>query len=223
MLNLSNFPSDEYFSHFPSSPPYEESFSLLVKRWADLIYIENLFTHQSHGSDFYIDHDLRILPHKTDLICTRWIDPPEKSFYCITGHSLNKYLPWWPPMIELFASYGLKSWLPYPCILISKTELSKHADIGRRTALNFPLFGEDSMIGYFWADKEENSKVICTYRHKKNHWLLMDTSKVHGGLPQGQNAGADNRAILNMGFDADFSDCRKTLEKMRHDRVFFTL
>ena len=218
---LESISSNDFFIYFKGAPPLDDHVVGKIKTWSNLLLVSNLYTSKKHGEDFFLDASFQEIDDREQIICTRWIDPPSKSFYCISGYGLNEYFPWWKRMMEIFESYGLKSWLSFPCILISKSKLSRHADIGRRTALNFPIFGTDSMQGYFFESKEENSKSICKYMYKKDHWILMDTTIVHGGFPTNEKCPEQLRAVLNMGFDANFSECKVILNKMKKEKIHF--
>lgn len=193
----------------------------LVRRWSEALLSSQRFRHKGHGEDFFTDRDLNEVYARDRIIITRWIDPPETSFYCITGWELFEIFPWWRSMQGYFEAVGLTSWLPFPCILISRSRLYRHADIGRPTALNYPIFGADTMCGYFWENKEiPDASYIERYSYTPGKTLLLNTTQVHGGLPSDGHHERELRAIFNMGFSDDFETCKKVIAAATPKQIF---
>lgn len=189
-----------------------------VRHWGEIIYYEKRHENKQHGVDFYVDFDLNDM-EKSDLIITKWgTGNLESCFHCFTGPALYELIPWWSKMETFFESIGLHSWLPFPCILMSLANLMRHIDIGRPTALNYPIIGHDATTNYIWYDpnsKDEEYNEIYDYR--VNRTILIDTTYNHGGFANPNISPLEIRAICNMGFKEPYEECLEKINRAFND------
>jgi hypothetical protein len=180
-----------------------------VKKLADMIYIEKKFSHKVNGIDFYIDSNFTEQIKNTNLILTKWGYDIETSFHCVTGYALYDLIPWWKKMQSYFENQlDLIPWLPYPCLLISHSSLRRHSDKGRPTAFNYPIFGNESITNYIWESMDEpDNQYVESYKYQTAKTILLDTTSYHGGLLNSGFPSTSLRAICNMGFKNDFTEC----------------
>lgn len=188
----------------------------LVRNWAEILYHEKRHESEHDGIDFNTDLDLvKKYSNSKEVIITKWGKPEESCFYCITGYALYDILPWWKEMQEFFEKdLKLHPWLPFPCILISMSNLRRHSDIGRPTAFNYGIFGEEVTTNYLWYDsKLPDNKYSESYVYKQGRSILMDTSIDHGGIVNPGYSESDLRAICNMGFVETYDVCLKKINE----------
>ncbi len=184
--------------------------SVLVKQWAHTIYTERRFENQLDGVDFFVNSQFRELQLTPGFTVTKWGKGTlDSCFHCITGYPLFDIIPWWQKMQTFFErTLGLTPWLPYPCILISKSNLRRHVDKGRPTALNYPIFGEHVTTNYIWYNQgDPDDKYDEQYQYYPGVSVLVDTSKEHGGFVNTGYSANDLRAIFNMGFRDPYDVC----------------
>lgn len=187
----------------------------LVQNWAEIIYYERRHENEHDGIDFETDLNLvKTNSNSKDIIVTKWGKKNlESCFHCITGYGLYDLLPWWKDMQRFFEKdLKLHPWLPYPCILISMSDLRRHVDKGRPTAFNYGIFGEEATTNYLWHDPSlPDHKYSETYNYKQGRSILIDTTIDHGGAVNPGHSSLDLRAICNMGFAETYDVC---LERM---------
>ena len=194
----------------------------IVKNWADIIYVDGKFAGEPDGVDFFLNKDFEKINSGDDLIATRWGKNPDDSFYCVSGNGLYELIPWWKKMQNFFESeLGLTPWLPYPCLLISQSNLRRHVDLGRPTAFNYPIFGEKVCTNYIWHTQgAPASKYDETYSYEHGKTIILDTSYEHGGFVNPGYEFSSTRAICNMGFAEPYEVCvGKILEAIDSGRI----
>jgi len=180
-----------------------------VKQWGDILYNEERHIGETFDGDFYVDSEMNLLDTPDDIIVTRWGREFETSFHCITGYGLYELMPWWRTMQQFFINQlKLTPWLPYPCLLLSKSNLRRHIDVGRPTAFNYPIFGEDITTNHVWYDKDaDDSSYNETYKYELRQTVVIDTTVDHGGFVNPSHHEDELRAICNMGFAEPFDSC----------------
>lgn len=188
-----------------------------VQEWAKIIYYERRHENEFDGVDFYTDINLnKVNQNDNGIVITKWgKESLETCFHCITGNGLYDLMPWWKDMETYFAQeLNLHSWLPYPCILMSMSNLRRHTDKGRPTALNYPIFGEEVTTNHLWYNTgDPDDKYNESYRYYQNKSILIDTTFEHGGFANPGHQKHELRAICNMGFKEPYDIC---LEKIQH-------
>ena len=198
--------------------PGVEDIASTVRDWANIIYVEKRHQYEEDGIDFYTDKNLNKIDESNDLIVTRWGKSFDSSFHCITGYGLYEMLPWWRKMQDFFIDdLKLTPWLPYPCILMSESNLRRHQDKGRPTAFNYPIFGEEVTTNHIWHNYgDPDDQYNETYRYEVGKSIMIDTTYEHGGFVNPGFESTKTRAICNMGFAETYDVClEKLLEAER--------
>lgn len=193
----------------------------MVRHWAEIIYYDRRHEHEPDGIDFYTDLDLiKQSDNSNGIIVTKWGKGSlETCFHCITGYGLYEVLPWWKDMQTFFDDeLGLKAWLPYPCILMSMSNLRRHVDKGRPTAFNYPIFGEDVTTNHLWYTfGAPDDKYDESYRYYDGKSILIDTTFEHGGFANPGHTSNELRAICNMGFREKYDICLERIQRSFED------
>lgn len=192
----------------------------IVLDWANILYNEKRHEFEPDQTDFYLDKNLNKISSKDDIVITKWsIGNFDTAFHCITGWGLYDIYPWWREMQTFFEKdVGLKSWLPFPCLLLSKSNLRRHWDKGRPTAFNYSIFGEEIITNCIWHTRgvTVDTPPDETYSYNKENSILVDTSYDHGGYNNPGHDYSELRAIFNMGFDEEYDIClKKILESQK--------
>lgn len=193
----------------------------MVKHWAEIIYHERRHEHEPDGVDFYTNLDLvKQNNNSKGIIVTKWgKENLETCFHCVTGEGLYDILPWWAEMQNFFESdLGLTAWLPYPCILMSMSNLRRHVDKGRPTAFNYPIFGDTVTTNHLWYTfGAPDDKYNESYYYKPGESILIDTTYEHGGFANPGHTPFELRAICNMGFKDDYDVCYNKIQAAFED------
>ena len=194
----------------------------LVRNWAEILYYENRHASEHDGVDFTTDLNLvKTYSNSKDVIITKWGKLSETPFYCITGYALYDILPWWKEMQEFFEKdLKLHPWLPFPCILISSSNLRRHSDIGRPTAFNYGILGEEVSTNHIWHDSNlPDDKYNESYTYKQGRSILINTSIDHGGVLNPGFSSNELRAICNMGFSETYDVCLERISNSFKDET----
>tara|TARA_B110000971_G_scaffold192930_1_gene205543 strand:+ start:3945 stop:4607 length:663 start_codon:yes stop_codon:yes gene_type:complete len=193
----------------------------LIRQWAEILYYERRHESEKDGVDFYTDLDLvKQSDNSKGVVVTKWGKGSlESCFHCITGYGLDEILPWWKEMQQVFdKELDLKPWLPYPCILISMSNLRRHSDKGRPTAFNYPIFGEEVITNHLWYKSDTpDYKYNESYRYYQGKSILIDTTFDHGGVTNPGYSPNELRAICNMGFGEEYDTCLEKIQAAFQD------
>lgn len=216
------------YNYIPLELPVSEEFRNKCIEWVDTLYSEQ-WQDTPRWTDQFVDTDLNIDDTKSKKIVltrfgseTRDYETLQNSFWCITGYDLYNYMPWYKPMEEfLEAEAGLTSHLDFPCLIISKGKVRKHPDVGRKTVLNYDIFGsetmrwgiDDSVTVNEYDIETEDETFTETYTYPEKTSVIVNVNKVHGANKV-EGFESYKRSAINHGFWEDFEVVSAAFEQL---------
>lgn len=212
--------------------PVSDTFVAKVEEWCANLYTDQ-FKNVHRWEDQFVNENLdaRVAGDK-EIVLTRYgLNNPNgfadgsnlaSSFWCITGPGLYDYMPWYQPMEDFLLAEGLTSHLSFPCILVANGYVRKHTDVGRKTVINYDLFGSNNLVwGISYEDTYDIDQLTIPgsehydeiYDYDADHCVLMDVSRFHGGYLK-DGIISTPRAAINHGFLETFNVCKSKFEEM---------
>ena len=199
--------------------PISDAFRSKCVEWCDALYTQTWEGIPRH-TDQFVDTNLNVDASGTKkIVLTRFGDLStdfnslQNSFWCITGNSLYDYMPWYKPMEDfLLVEAGLTSHLSFPCLLVANGKVRKHPDVGRKTVLNFNIFGSEKILWGIDGDADpatynidvETTNFTETYSYTDNQSMIVNVAAIHGGNKIDGHT-SYKRVAINHGFLEDFA------------------